>query len=154
MLFNVGDLVTRISHNHDVVFKIKEIKDDIAILQGFNIRLMADSSLDDLTKCESCMEDLTKDDSSLLERLKENNNLNRDEYFYLPGKILHIDADKEYLDRCLNFYKDMNVFSYGVVEQEKNMPNKITYYLENANPDILVITGHDAYYNKDENYIN
>ena len=37
-------------------------------------------------------------------------NLNRDEYFYLPGKVLHIDADKEYLDRCMKFYKNMTIF--------------------------------------------
>ena len=50
MLFNIGDLVTRNSYNNDVVFKIIDIDNDIAILKGVNIRLCADSKLDDLKK--------------------------------------------------------------------------------------------------------
>ena len=44
-------------------------------------------------------QDLIKDDRSIINRMNDLINLNRDEYFYLPGKILHIDADKDYLDR-------------------------------------------------------
>ena len=54
MLFNVGDYVTRASYNNDTVFKIIDIKDDIAILQGVNIRLIADSNVSDLVFCEKC----------------------------------------------------------------------------------------------------
>ena len=110
MLFNVGDYVTRASYNNDTVFKIIDIKDDIAILQGVNIRLIADSNVSDLVFCEKCKEDLETDDSKLLERMDSFSHLNRDEYFYLPGKVLHIDADKEYLDRCMKFYKNMTIF--------------------------------------------
>ena len=154
MLFKIGDLVTRTSHNNDTVFKIMEIKDDIAILKGVNIRLIADANITDLEPCEKCEKDLTKDDDKLLERMSDITELNRDEYFYLPGKILHIDADKEYLDRCMNFYKNMNVLSFGIVEKENNISNIIEEYLKNINPDILVITGHDAYYNNDSDYNN
>ena len=56
MLFNVGDYVTRASYNNDTVFKIIDIKDDIAILQGVNIRLIADSNVSDLVFCEKCKE--------------------------------------------------------------------------------------------------
>ena len=41
----------------------------------------------------------------------------RGDYFYLPGKILHIDGDNEYLNRCLNFYKKANVFAVGDEDQ-------------------------------------
>ena len=61
MLFNVGDYVTRASYNNDTVFKIIDIKDDIAILQGVNIRLIADSNVSDLVFCEKCKEDLETD---------------------------------------------------------------------------------------------
>lgn len=149
MLFNVGDYVTRASYNNDTVFKIIEIKDDIAILQGVNIRLIADSNVSDLVFCEKCKEDLETDDSKLLERMDSFNKLNRDEYFYLPGKVLHIDADKEYLDRCMNFYKKMNVLSYGIVMKEKDVSSNIYKYLNEIKPDILVVTGHDAYNSKD-----
>ena len=36
----------------------------------------------------------------------------------------------------------------GVVVSEVDMPKKITELLETYNPNILVITGHDAYYKK------
>ena len=65
--------------------------------------------------------------------------LNRDEYFYLPGKVLHIDADKEYLDRCMKFYKNMNVLSYGIVMKEKDVSSNIERYLIAKNMMIMQI---------------
>ena len=62
----------------------------------------------------------------------------------MPGKILHIDGDKEYLDRCLEFYKKANVLAFGVYSPENKMPENIEKYLEDINPDIVVITGHDS----------
>lgn len=146
MLFNIGDYVTRKSHGHDLVFKIVDIKDDVAILQGINIRLVADAFIDDLEICKDCVDDLLKEDRSLFENMSDLLNLDRDSYFYLPGKVLHIDADKEYLDRCIKFYKDMNIVCYGVVSSESEIHLKIRDYLDEIRPDVLVITGHDAYY--------
>ncbi len=155
MLFNIGDLVTRKSHNNDTVFKIINIENEIAILKGVNIRLIADSSISDLVHVDKSLEqDLIKDDRSIINRMNDLINLNRDEYFYLPGKILHIDADKDYLDRCMKFYKEMNVLSYGVTLKEKDVAASLNEILERIKPDILVITGHDAYYNKDGDYTN
>ncbi len=152
MLFNVGDLVTRKSHNNDMVFKIKDINSDIAILEGVNLRLIADAPIDDLEPCESCFEELTEDDRAFVKNMEDYFNLDRDNYFYLPGKVLHIDADKDYLDRCLKFYKEMNVACYGVVSSEDKIHLKINDYLEEINPDVLVITGHDAYYESSDDY--
>lgn len=149
MLFNIGDYVTRKSHNNDLVFKIMSINEDIAVLKGINIRLVADASIDDLNKCDDCFEDITKEDRDLFENMSDLLNLDRDSYFYLPGKVLHIDADKEYLDRCIKFYKDMNIVCYGVVSSESQIHLKIRDYLEEINPDVLVITGHDAFYESD-----
>jgi len=39
----------------------------------------------------------------------------------------------------------------GICEDENIVPNKIREYLEEYNPNILVITGHDAYYKKKGN---
>lgn len=36
----------------------------------------------------------------------------------------------------------------GICEDEKSMQNNIKEYLEEYNPSILVLTGHDAYYKK------
>ena len=48
MEFKVGDLVTRNSHNNDIVFKILKIEGDICELKGINVRLLVDSNISDL----------------------------------------------------------------------------------------------------------
>lgn len=54
------------------------------------------------------------------------------------------DGDPEYLQRCLDFYKKANVLAFGVYSKEENMSSNIEKYLEDINPDIVVITGHDS----------
>ena len=154
MLFNIGDIVTRKSHNNDVVFKITNIKQDTVYLKGINIRLIADAPINDLEKCNECEDSFKEEDRDLTEKIYNELELNRDEYFYLPGKVLHIDADKDYLDRCMSFYKKMNVLSYGFVFNEDEVPNVIKGYLEKIRPDVLVITGHDAFYDNGKDYLD
>ena len=77
-----------------------------------------------------------------------NLNINRDNYFYLPGKILHIDGDNEYLDRCMNFYKSLGIKANGLTIKEDNIKKRILSLLNDYKPDILVITGYDAFYSK------
>lgn len=144
-MINVGDYVTRISHSNDMLFKVIDIEDDICYLKGVNIRLCADSKINDLVKKEKTDED----DSKYLDRITSiSNKLDRDDYFYLPGKILHIDGDNEYLNRCLNYYTNANLMSMGITLKEEEIQNKIYDCLREYNPNILVITGHDAYYKK------
>ena len=47
--FKVGDLVSRISHNHDIVFRIISIDQQNVFLKGVDLRLYADADIDDLT---------------------------------------------------------------------------------------------------------
>lgn len=152
MLFQVGDLVTRNSYHNDTVFRIVSIDGDIASLKGINIRLYADSDLDDLKKVE--VEKPIQDDDVILDRMESFLKLDRTEYFYLPGKVLHIDGDQEYLDRCMNFYKKLHIMAYGVRLREDEFKDELLHYLEEVRPDILVITGHDAYYKRTKNYKN
>ena len=49
-MFKIGDYVTRKSYNNDILFVIVNINDNIADLKGIDVRLYADSSLDDLEK--------------------------------------------------------------------------------------------------------
>lgn len=105
MSFKIGDIVTRISHNHDIVFKIIEIDGDNVILKGVDLRLYADSYIDDLVISDV----KSNSDTKIIERHVKELNIDRSQYFYLPGRILHIDGDPEYLERCMNFYKSMGV---------------------------------------------
>ena len=148
MNFKIGDFVTRISYNHDVVFKVTEIVDNVVILKGINMRLYADSPPEDLVIYEEKKEEIIEDDNFFLDKVKDYSKKERNEYFYLPGRILHIDGDKDYLERCLKFYKDSNVLVFGIHETENEIPNNIKRHLDEVNPDILVITGHDAYYKR------
>lgn len=146
---NIGDLVTRNSYDNDLIFKIIDIDNDIYYLKGINVRLFADSILDDLKAYDGELD--IEEESVFQERIKDKREVERDEYFYLPGKVLHIDGDKEYLNRCLKYYDDMNIASLGVVEKEEVVASKICELLEKYNPNILVITGHDAYYKRKGN---
>lgn len=142
IMINVGDLVTRKSHGNDIVFKVIKIEDDVCYLKGTDIRLYADSPMDDLVMV------VEKSEDEFYEKVRNFNCLNRDDYFYLPGKILHIDGDEDYLNKCLKFYTDNNIWAIGVKESEANIASRIHELLDEHNPNIVVITGHDAYYKK------
>lgn len=150
-MFQVGDLVTRKSYDNDIVFKIIGIEENNFILKGVIVRLFADSPKEDL----KIYKDTDIDD--FIPEIDGYRSLERDEYFYLPGRILHIDGDREYLDKCMNFYKKNRLKAFGVYSNEDNFVGAIEENLKKYNPDILVITGHDAFYRKkrkDANYKN
>ena len=147
MTFDIGDLVTRKSHNNDTVFIITDIIDEIYYLKGVNIRLIADSTLEDLTKYDN--KDI-ENEKNFLDRVKPIDTLDRTDYFYLPGKILHIDGDNEYLERCLKYYEEANIWAMGINETEEKIHMNIKNWLEEYKPNIVIITGHDALYKKKE----
>ena len=149
-MFKVGDLVTRNSYKNDIVFRIINIEEDIVLLKGEFIRLCADSLISDL----KIYNEEDEEEKKFEERLYQNNLDLRDEYFYLPGKILHIDGDIDYLNKCLDYYKKINIWAKGILEKEENISLNIRKYLEEYNPNIVVITGHDAFYKKDTTYKN
>lgn len=143
IIFKIGDLVSRNSHNNDVLFKIVSISNNVAKLQGVNVRLIADSLLSDLVAS-----DKTLDDDEIIERNIKEFCFDRSNYFYLPGKILHIDGDEDYLDRSMRFYESVGIKANGLCLNEKEVFSKIGELIKEYRPDIIVITGHDAYYKK------
>ena len=147
MNFNLGDFVTRKSYKNDLVFKIINIDDNIVYLKGVDVRLLADAPISDLITYSNKNTDEFDVDI-------EEDNLERNDYFYLPGKILHLDGDGEYLERCLKFYKEKKVYAIGKKIKEENMPNQVIALLNEFKPDILVITGHDAYNKKSNDMYN
>ena len=151
MNLKVGDLVTRKSYNNDTIFVIENINDDICDLKGVIVRLYADADISDLEKYDGEIKDDSKD---FYERIKENFNLDRNNYFYLPGKILHIDGDELYLKKCLKYYEECNLMAVGELSIESETANNIRTWLEEYNPSIVVITGHDAFYKNENRYKN
>ncbi len=162
----VGDLVVRKSYQKDMIFKVvslyvdETIKEEIAVLKGVAYRVMADAKVDDLEPIEidnineilmdSSVESLlyrsvrnAKDREKKLSRSQTKTQYNSNVYG-IPGKVLQIDGDKEYLKICLDVYTELGIPAVGVAIPEANQYKEIITLLEKHNPDILVITGHDA----------
>lgn len=161
----IGDIVARKSYNKDIIFKIAgfsidENNEKVAILKGIAFRIIADAHLDDLeiVKLPDIKEVLLDQNvESLLyqsmrnakerekkmiravPKLQANTNI-----YGMPGKVLQIDGDKEYLKICLDVYTELGIPAVGVAIPEANQYREVRALLEKHNPDILVITGHDA----------
>lgn len=161
----IGDIVARKSYNKDILFKITGFSEDesnqqVAHLKGIAFRIIADSYIDDLELVK--MPDIKnvlidKNVETLLYRsmkkakererkmtravpkLQTNTNI-----FGMPGKVLQIDGDKEYLKICLDVYTQLGIPAVGVAIPEANQYKEVRALLEKHNPDILVITGHDS----------
>lgn len=159
-----GALVTRKSYNHDLLFRVAEVKKKDAILHGEELRLEADAALSDLTIVDQRehkkrkAKDKEKQESSYrlfrqdYQMMKEKRNYEATEgymdsasYFQLPAKVLHIDGDPSYLRKCIQLYQRIGLQVHGVHLAETEMAFQIKDLLEKIQPDIMVITGHDAY---------
>jgi len=164
MGFITGELVTRKSYQHDLLFRIASLTGDEAILHGEDIRLKADASLDDLThvqgrdlekrrqigkKQEEFSYRLFRQDYQLMKEKRDYQTTegyqHTMEFFQLPAKVLHIDGDQTYLKKCIELYQRMGLQVHGVHLNEKEMPFQIGDLVKKIQPDIIVITGHDSY---------
>lgn len=131
----IGDYVTRKKYEHDIVFVIYDITSDgVYKLKGEDVRLLADSYINDLLIHEK--------ETRIEEDILENEPINKN---VVVGKVLHIDGDQRYLQKSLNLYKKHNIPVVGYYLNEEEIKNQITNFLIKHKPDILVITGHDAY---------
>jgi spore coat assembly protein len=152
--FKVGDIVTRKSYGGDILFRIVNIKSncdgsDCYVLRGLSSRIEADSQGDDLEKQDAIsaysrahnelrlakisIESAVPVFKNFLSRLKKK-----------PGKILHIDSAQDFMDQCIDFYKQSSISCYGKLVSENKQPSMVRQYLNNYKPDILVLTGHDG----------
>ena len=135
----VGDYVVRKKYHKDIIFVIERIEGQIAYLKGVEIRLLADSPLDDL---------------EISTQIYREEKLDRELFCrpgILKGKVLHLDGDVRYLEMCLAKYEDLGLRVDGYHYKEADMPQVVIELLRKHRPDILVITGHDARH-KDETY--
>ncbi|MFA1822365.1 sporulation peptidase YabG [Virgibacillus oceani] len=164
MRLTKGDLVTRISYGHDLLFRVASIKDKTVQLFGEDIRLEADAPIDDIVivktrelekrrKKGKEQEDfsyrLFRQDYQLMKDKREYQSTEgyyyEPQYFQLPAKVLHLDGDQMYLKKCIELYQRVGLQVHGVHVNEKEMPVKIGELITKIQPDIIVITGHDAF---------
>lgn len=127
---NIGDYVVRKKYKGDILFEIFDIKNDICYLRGVELRLIADSPIDDL---ELSNVQQQKEDHFVLTRQP-----------MMRGKVLHLDGDEKYLKICEKKYKDLKIIADCYYFREREMQDHVVPLLEKHRPHILVITGHDA----------
>jgi spore coat assemly protein len=157
----VGDIVARKSYDYDILFKVHDIVVNnngsrTISLKGVNYRLFADAPESDIVKMpinkineemhmfEKRLSKLAKPGGfrSMAEKLIPS----REEYsrYELPGKVLHIDGDNDYLSMSMKYYKEQGINAIGKLVPEVDQPKLIRSLLEANNPDIVIITGHDS----------
>lgn len=167
----IGDIVVRKSYGGDIFFKITDITNRgnigvVILLEGINLRLVADAPPSDLIK--PSLSDIDMKDAEYEEMINRNirNILARrkqgetggaryfrsDEVFGRAGKVLHIDADEEYLNTCLKAYKKLNIEVTARLMDEPDQPGEVVGLLNEIKPDILVLTGHDGILKGQNNY--
>jgi sporulation peptidase YabG len=168
----IGDIVVRKSYGRDVTFKVIDISEKngelLYTIKGINLRLIADSPVEDLEKVDE--NKLSDNEKGLNRKINSNikkivlNRLDNKGYreyrqkndnglsFGRPGRVLHIDGDKNYLTQCLNLYKQLSIEAYGKVIKEEEQPAQIVALTEEIRPDIVVLTGHDALIKGTNNY--
>lgn len=152
--FQVGDIVTRRSYGGDLLFRVVNIIKEYDgseryVLRGLSSRIEADSKADDLEKqdartaytrayrelyqIKSSIECVGPNCRGLLNRLRKR-----------PGRILHIDAAQDFMNQCIDFYKQSKITCYGKWVSEDKQPSVVKQYLRTYKPNILVLTGHDG----------
>lgn len=166
----LGDIVGRESYNHDIFFKVMEIYPgpdgkQQALLKGLHMRLYARAPLDDLVRVEPStlvtylVGQVKKNNERLhrvftrrqqekkifMGRAVEKNSKEQVEGFDVPGRVLHLDGDEDYLELCLTTYKQLSIPSDGYNIREEEQPAVVYKLLQKHHPDLLVLTGHDGF---------
>lgn len=140
-----GDVVGRISHGKDILFRVKRIitlKDQrkIVILKGISERIEADANIEDLyliPKYE-IQKELEKIDRKIEKRCISEQRKRTDAT--INGKILHLDGDRKYSQKSLRYYNKMGLQAIVKNIPENKQPKMVYELLQYYKPDVLVIT--------------
>ena len=153
-----GDIVGRKSYNKDILFIVDRIIKTnngkaIAMLKGLNIRIQADSYIDDLELIDKKIiqeseRKLDKKFEARLQRyetqLQNLDGLKRSNKVIYTGKILHLDGDKRYSEKSNLFYRKIGLKAVVKNVPESRQASVVSNLMDRYKPDILVITGHDG----------
>lgn len=149
-MFKEQDLVYIKEEKNPIIYIIIKLINQTCYLKGLNYRIYRITTMD---KIEYIYDELKQKETETCNIYYKNIKRNIKERVsnkILYGRILHIDGDPEYLDNCLNLYKEMKIPAEGIYIEEKEMKNVIKQYILEVTPDIVVITGHDSYNGKNK----
>lgn len=157
-MLHVGDIVARFSHRQDIFFHVDQILansegEGKVILKGLNLRLLADAPISDLiAKSPVEVANYEREDNKMiyqkLNKLTSQRKVDlndKSDFFEIPGRVLQVDGDQDYLSQCIKTYKQMGIEAKGVCKSEIEQPKVIRKILQENPTDILVLTGHDAF---------
>lgn len=165
MKIKKGDIVGRKSYGKDIFFIVDKIlktrlNKEFAILKGLNIRIMADSPIEDLEiiEKEEVINSIKLLEIDIERRIAKNinfaknNKLIRQKLY--TGKILHLDGDRKYSEKSAKYYNKMGLNAVVKNIAENRQAKVVVPLLNKFNPDILIVTGHDAMLKNGTNYNN
>ena len=164
MSIKKGDIVGRKSYGKDVFFIVDKIlktrlNNEFAILKGLNIRIIADSPVSDLEiiNKKDVINSIKLSNIGLEDRIKKSkdkiiNTLKRQRIY--TGKILHLDGDRKYSEKSTRYYNKIGLNAVVKNIAESKQTKVVISLLNKYNPDILIITGHDAMLKSGSNYNN
>ncbi len=174
-----GDIVARRSYNCDILFKVIKVDEvkKMVELAGLTVRIVADAPVYDLVKitkeeAENRIKNIEASNRIRLDRFYNNmtkkynyrngmQNKVEPSYIYKkenllkkPGVVLHIDGDSEYTDKCKLSYERMGIQAYVYNIEEKEQYKYVYELLQKIRPNILILTGHDAFIRKRNDIYN
>lgn len=174
--FRVGDVVARKSYGYDILFKVVGMNNGLVDLVGLTVRIIADAPEYDLkhiskeeidkrmksieesrrlrvNRCYSCV----NKKFNMRDQIPTSDNPNifqKEDVLKKPGIILHLDGDPEYTSKCKLNYKRMGITSYVYHIPEQEQYKQVYSLLQKIRPNILILTGHDAFMRKRNDIYN
>lgn len=165
-----GDYVGRKSYGCDIVFRVKEVYEneqgvESARIVAMDVRLLAHAPVEDLEvlgadRVEAAVREIEERVRPQLVRslqVRAQMRLAREPgghesgaaaggegFREIPGRVLHLDGDPNYLEQCLHYYRELGMSVTGLHVSEAEQPNQVVDLLKKHRPDVLVLTGHDG----------
>jgi len=159
-----GDIVGRKSYGKDIIFVVDRVltmvdNTSFAILKGMTVRIEADAPIDDLEVIDKRIADENMNYveniiNEKVKQIKKNSRAIAQAEAICTGRILHLDGDRRYSEKAARYYRKLGLNAVVKNISENRQPETVLSLLRKYNPDILVITGHDAMIKNGRNYNN
>ena len=154
--FKIGDIVARKSYGGDLYFRVAAVTErgdgkTSYLLKGLVYRLEADSYGDDLVKLRPSDAHMNLRNEITIARKKSRARRIYPWWAHIaarfrtrPGSVLHLDGSADYLEMCIKYYREASLNVIGKAVEERNQPEVVGQLIRRYQPDILVVTEHDA----------
>lgn len=156
MVINLYEFVFCKKDKNKIIYKVIEKNDNRLLLQGINYRRKMEVDSEEVIFIDD--EEIKKENKQNEKYLNCYNNYKQRTKKYVLGTVFHLDADKEYLEKCKLLYNDVGIYCFPCLCDEKKLAITLKEMKLNFIPDVIVITGHDYFNgeNKKElsNYTN